>query len=59
MSTDPNDLEALTAGHFLINSPLIALPEVPVLIDDISLLQRWHRITAAKNIFGASDQMIT
>ena len=51
MSTDPNDLEALTPGHFLINSPLIALPEEPVLTDDISLLQRWRRITAAKQHF--------
>lgn len=27
MSSDPNDLECLTAGHFLVGTPLCAIPE--------------------------------
>ena len=50
-SSDPNDLEALTPGHFLIGCPLNSLPEPNIDCHDISNLQRWKRIVAAKQQF--------
>ncbi|XP_037957530.1 uncharacterized protein LOC119687323 [Teleopsis dalmanni] len=55
-STDPNDLEVLTPGHFLIGCPLRSLPERAQLENDISNIQRWHRITAAKGAFWKRRQ---
>lgn len=54
LSTDPNDIEALTPGHFLVNGPLNSLPERPIQCDNISLLERWQRICAAKQKFWHS-----
>ncbi|XP_065361975.1 uncharacterized protein LOC135955553 [Calliphora vicina] len=50
-SNDPNDFEPLTPGHFLIGGPLNSLPEQNIECHDISNLQRWKRITAAKQQF--------
>ena len=50
-SSDPNDLEALTPGHFLIGCPLNSLPEPSIECHDISSLQAWKRIVAAKQQF--------
>ncbi|XP_075162888.1 uncharacterized protein LOC142235521 [Haematobia irritans] len=50
-STDPNDLQALTPGHFLIGCPLLSLPERTNFDSDISHLQSWQRISAVKSHF--------
>lgn len=42
MSTDPNDLEALTPGHFLIGQPLLALPEYNFEQITVSRLSRFQ-----------------
>ncbi|XP_035205922.1 uncharacterized protein LOC118180953 [Stegodyphus dumicola] len=43
LSTDTDDFQALTPGHFLIGKPINAIPE-PNLIDKRdNLLSRWHR----------------
>lgn len=51
LSSDPNDLEALTPGHFIIGAPLKSLPEPLDLAPNISFLQRWRRINAVKSHF--------
>lgn len=44
LSNNPNDVTALTPGHFLIGEPLTALPEVDIKDSNLNLLQRWRRI---------------
>ena len=51
LSTDPNDPQALTAGHFLIGRPLIAPPQRNVLDVNFNRLQRWDRIIQIKQDF--------
>jgi Family of unknown function (DUF5641) len=50
-SDDPNDLEMLTAGHFLIGQPLVALPQRPLETTNVSHMQRWDRVTQAQQHF--------
>lgn len=40
-SNDPNDLECLTPGHFLIGRPLCAVPEAEVPVSSLGLKNRW------------------
>ncbi|XP_011631610.1 uncharacterized protein LOC105423536 [Pogonomyrmex barbatus] len=42
LSSDPNDLQALTPAHFLIGGPLISLPDINVLDVPINRLDRWQ-----------------
>jgi len=46
LSDDPNDLSALTPGHFLIGRPLVALPEESVLEVNANRLSRWQLVQA-------------
>ncbi|XP_043478184.1 uncharacterized protein LOC122508729 [Leptopilina heterotoma] len=43
MSTDPNDLIALTPGHFLISDSLTSFPDVNFSEVPTNRLSRWHK----------------
>ncbi|UYV80538.1 hypothetical protein LAZ67_19000508 [Cordylochernes scorpioides] len=50
MSSDPNDFNPLTPGHFLIGRPLTALPE-PSYHPNDNYLTRWKLIQKARDVF--------
>lgn len=45
LSSDVNDLEALTPGHFLIGRSMTAIVEPELLNVNENRLDRWHRVT--------------
>ncbi|XP_063919433.1 uncharacterized protein LOC135134638 [Zophobas morio] len=51
LSNDPNDLSPLTPGHFLIGSPLIALPQENLVDVPSNRLNHWQRIQQIKQHF--------
>ncbi|XP_075158166.1 uncharacterized protein LOC142231444 [Haematobia irritans] len=50
MSEDPSDFKALTPGHFLRGSPILALPE-PI-SPQLSLINRWTKLKALHHQFA-------
>ena len=54
MSDDPNDGEALTPGHLLIGSPMLALPEETFNLAKPGMLTRWQQISFLKQQFWKS-----
>lgn len=42
LSSDPNDVDCLTPGHFLIGQPLVALPDRDVMEVKLHILNRWQ-----------------
>lgn len=51
LSCDPNDLEALTPGHFLIGRPLLSMPEENFTDVSTNRLRRWKLIRQALQSF--------
>jgi len=51
LSENPNELDALTPGHFLIGSPLKALPETNETEEKTGLLNRWALVQKMKKDF--------
>lgn len=44
INNDPNDLEILTPGHFLIGRAVAAIPEASYLERNENLLNRWQLV---------------
>ena len=51
MSSDPNDLSAITPGHFLIGEPLTAMPDPHQRHESIKFVQRWELVSRLKHSF--------
>jgi len=50
-SSDPNDLECLTPGHFLIGRPLLTIPESEIPESQRSVQTRWKLIQQSFHSF--------
>ena len=51
MSTDPNDFEALTPGHFLVLQPLSTLPDHNLIDLQTNRLTSWQKIQQIVQLF--------
>ncbi|XP_049308638.1 uncharacterized protein LOC125777590 [Bactrocera dorsalis] len=51
LSENPEDLDVLTPGHFLIGGPLIAIPEPNLTHLNCNRLDRWQQVTYIQQIF--------
>ncbi|XP_059223520.1 uncharacterized protein LOC131997138 [Stomoxys calcitrans] len=52
MSENPDDLIALTPGHFLIGGPLLSPAEPNEIETNLSILNRWRRVVALSQQFS-------
>jgi len=61
LSSDPNDLHALTSGHFLIGRPLLAIPESDVMTIHHNRLSRWQLLQKINQQFWSrwSSEFLT
>jgi hypothetical protein len=51
LSSDPNDIFALTPGHFLIGQPIIAVPDPDVISCPMNRLDRWELLHQCHQTF--------
>lgn len=51
ISEDPEDLDILTPGHFLVGGPLISINEPDITDIDLNRLNRWQRVCHMQQIF--------
>ncbi|XP_070524041.1 uncharacterized protein [Cardiocondyla obscurior] len=51
LSDDPEDVAALTPGHFLVGSALLSVPEPPLLEVPSGRLTRWRRVQQMRDHF--------
>ncbi|XP_037820796.1 uncharacterized protein LOC119609875 [Lucilia sericata] len=52
MSENPNDLCALTPGHFLIGAPLLSPPEPDLSNQSLSYVNRWQKLNVLHHHFA-------
>ena len=51
LSDDPNDLEVLTPGHFLVGAPLTSIPGPQYVDINVNRLSRWQRLTQIQHFW--------
>lgn len=51
LSSDPNDLSYLTAGHFLVGDSLVSYPEPNIMHLNMNRLSRWQRVEQIRQHF--------
>jgi hypothetical protein len=51
VSTNPDELQALTPAHFIIGSPIVSLPEPNLMDINIGRLDRWQAIQQRQQAF--------
>ncbi|XP_068150191.1 uncharacterized protein [Drosophila tropicalis] len=51
ISEDPDDLLALSPVHFLIGGPLLSIAKPEILVEPMSLINRWQRLKAIQQAF--------
>lgn len=52
MSEDPNDILALTPGHFLTGGPILSVAEPSEVESNLSLINRWRKVKALSQQFS-------